>query len=137
MIFPQVYDDGYKVYMVMELMRGGELLDRILQQKFFSEKEAAGVMFVLVSKIVPRNSGCYQERASNWGACLLLLQRGCRRTGFNGIVKSLNFRVLKANRVFKLERHHALRILHRYIDVCNNVIMKCVQCALAIRNYRK
>ncbi len=43
-----MYDDGYKVYMVMELMKGGELLDRILQKKFFSEKEAANVMFVLV-----------------------------------------------------------------------------------------
>lgn len=45
----QVYDDGSKVYMVMELMKGGELLDRILHQKFFSEKEAANVLFVLVS----------------------------------------------------------------------------------------
>ena len=50
-LFLQVYDDGFKVYMVMELMRGGELLDRILHQKFFSEKEAANVMFVLVSFI--------------------------------------------------------------------------------------
>ena len=48
----QVYDDGFKVYMVMELMRGGELLDRILHQKFFSEKEAANVMFVLVSILI-------------------------------------------------------------------------------------
>ncbi len=48
----QVYDDGFKVYMVMDLMKGGELLDRILNQKFFSEKEAANVMFVLVSKLV-------------------------------------------------------------------------------------
>ena len=45
----QVYDDGFKVYMVMELMKGGELLDRILHQKFFSEKEAANVLYVLVS----------------------------------------------------------------------------------------
>ena len=44
----QVYDDGGKIYMVMELMKGGELLDRILHQKFFSEREAAHVMFVLV-----------------------------------------------------------------------------------------
>lgn len=57
----QVYDDGFKVYMVMELMRGGELLDRILQQKFFSEKEAANVLFVLVSK-EGREGG--SERAS-------------------------------------------------------------------------
>lgn len=46
-----MYDDGYKVFMVMEMMKGGELLDRILQQKFFSEKEAACVMHVLVCDI--------------------------------------------------------------------------------------
>ena len=54
MTFPnplQVYDDGFKVYMVMELMKGGELLDRILHQKFFSEREAANVLFILVSFI--------------------------------------------------------------------------------------
>ncbi len=44
-----MYDDDNKIYMVMELMRGGELLDRILQDHYFSEKEAANVMFVLVS----------------------------------------------------------------------------------------
>lgn len=48
-----MYDDGYKVYMVMELMCGGELLDRILQQKAFSEKEAASVLFVLVGGHTP------------------------------------------------------------------------------------
>ncbi|KAL5457363.1 hypothetical protein EMCRGX_G034612 [Ephydatia muelleri] len=46
-----VYDDGFKVYMVMELMKGGELLDRILQQRFFSEKEAASVLFVIASTV--------------------------------------------------------------------------------------
>ena len=49
----QVYDDGYKVYMVMEMMKGGELLDRILQQSFFSEREAANIVFVLVSGVSP------------------------------------------------------------------------------------
>ena len=46
-----MYDDGYKVFMVMEMMRGGELLDRILEQKFFSEKEAACVLYVLVGHL--------------------------------------------------------------------------------------
>ena len=49
----QVYDDGYKVYMVMEMMKGGELLDRILQQSYFSEREAANIVYVLVSGIPP------------------------------------------------------------------------------------
>ncbi|XP_058023929.1 ribosomal protein S6 kinase alpha-2 [Ahaetulla prasina] len=39
-----VYDDGKFVYLVMELMRGGELLDRILRQKCFSEREASAVL---------------------------------------------------------------------------------------------
>ena len=37
-------DETGKVYMVFELMRGGELLDKILRQKFFSEREARSVM---------------------------------------------------------------------------------------------
>uniref|UniRef100_A0A8C9LSP3 non-specific serine/threonine protein kinase n=1 Tax=Piliocolobus tephrosceles TaxID=591936 RepID=A0A8C9LSP3_9PRIM len=40
----KVYDDGKFVYLVMELMRGGELLDRILQQRYFSEREASDVL---------------------------------------------------------------------------------------------
>ncbi|CAI9173785.1 unnamed protein product [Rangifer tarandus platyrhynchus] len=39
-----VYDDGKLVYLVMELMRGGELLDRILRQRHFSEREASAVL---------------------------------------------------------------------------------------------
>uniref|UniRef100_A0A2K5EYQ8 Ribosomal protein S6 kinase n=2 Tax=Aotus nancymaae TaxID=37293 RepID=A0A2K5EYQ8_AOTNA len=39
-----VYDDGKFVYLVMELMRGGELLDRILRQRYFSEQEASDVL---------------------------------------------------------------------------------------------
>lgn len=33
-----------RVYLVFELMRGGELLDKILKQKNFSEREAKTVM---------------------------------------------------------------------------------------------
>ncbi|TNM96110.1 hypothetical protein fugu_015771 [Takifugu bimaculatus] len=36
-----VYDDGRSVFLVTELMKGGELLDKILRQKFFSEREAS------------------------------------------------------------------------------------------------
>ncbi|XP_024408012.2 ribosomal protein S6 kinase alpha-2 isoform X3 [Desmodus rotundus] len=39
-----VYDDGKFVYLVTELMRGGELLDRILRQRYFSEREASDVL---------------------------------------------------------------------------------------------
>ena len=35
----------------MELMKGGELLDKIIKQRFFSEKEAAAVVSVLVSSV--------------------------------------------------------------------------------------
>ncbi|KAL1770400.1 ribosomal protein S6 kinase alpha-2 [Sigmodon hispidus] len=42
-----VYDDGKFVYLVMELMRGGELLDRILRQRCFSEREASDVLYTI------------------------------------------------------------------------------------------
>ena len=32
------------MYLVTELMRGGELLDRILRQRYFSEREASAVL---------------------------------------------------------------------------------------------
>ncbi|KAJ7363704.1 Ribosomal protein S6 kinase alpha-2 [Desmophyllum pertusum] len=44
-----VYDDGKNMFMVMELMRGGELLDRILKHKSLSEREAALIMYTLAS----------------------------------------------------------------------------------------
>lgn len=47
----QVYDDGKFVYLVMELMRGGELLDRILQQKCFSEREASAVLCTITKTV--------------------------------------------------------------------------------------
>uniref|UniRef100_A0AAR2JSL9 Ribosomal protein S6 kinase n=1 Tax=Pygocentrus nattereri TaxID=42514 RepID=A0AAR2JSL9_PYGNA len=47
----KVYDDGKYVYLVMELMRGGELLDRILQQKGFSEREASAVLCTITKTV--------------------------------------------------------------------------------------
>lgn len=72
MFFFQVYDDGRYVYLVTDLMKGGELLDRILKQKCFSEREASDVLFIITktvdylhcqgvscSYILPFNSGTY------------------------------------------------------------------------------
>ena len=39
-----MFEEGSNVCLVFELMRGGELLDKILRQKFFSEREARAVM---------------------------------------------------------------------------------------------
>jgi serine/threonine protein kinase len=36
----EVYEEKAHCYLVMELMRGGELFDRILDRKNFSEKDA-------------------------------------------------------------------------------------------------
>lgn len=66
---PQVYDDGYKVFMVMEMMKGGELLDRILEQKFFSEKEAACVLYVLVGHYYTFKMCAYQVAKAS---CLIV-----------------------------------------------------------------
>ncbi|XP_063773621.1 ribosomal protein S6 kinase alpha-2 [Pseudophryne corroboree] len=46
-----VYDDGKYVYLVMELMRGGELLDKILSEKYFSEREASDVLYVITKTV--------------------------------------------------------------------------------------
>lgn len=37
--------------MVTELMQGGELLDKILRQKFFSEREASAVLQVVTKTV--------------------------------------------------------------------------------------
>ena len=46
-----VYEDSTHVYVVTELLRGGELLDKMLTQKTLSEREAADVMAVLAETI--------------------------------------------------------------------------------------
>ncbi|XP_052341803.1 ribosomal protein S6 kinase alpha-1-like isoform X2 [Oncorhynchus keta] len=46
-----VYDNGKQVYLVTELMRGGELLDRILKQKIFSEREASSVLHTITKTV--------------------------------------------------------------------------------------
>ncbi|XP_072277551.1 ribosomal protein S6 kinase alpha-1 isoform X2 [Pyxicephalus adspersus] len=46
-----VYEEGNSVYVVTELMRGGELLDRILRQKFFSEREACAVLLTICKTV--------------------------------------------------------------------------------------
>ena len=47
----QVYEDEHKVYLVLEYMAGGELLDKIIRQKFFSEREASAVLRTLVNAV--------------------------------------------------------------------------------------
>lgn len=51
MFICQVYDEGRYVYLVTELMKGGELLDRILRQKFFSEREASAVLYTITKTV--------------------------------------------------------------------------------------
>ncbi|XP_069063259.1 ribosomal protein S6 kinase alpha-4 isoform X1 [Pleurodeles waltl] len=47
----EVHNDQFHTYLVMELLRGGELLDRIKKKKHFSESEASGIMRSLVSAV--------------------------------------------------------------------------------------
>ncbi|MGH0170824.1 UNVERIFIED_CONTAM: hypothetical protein FKN15_059809 [Acipenser sinensis] len=46
-----VYDEGRFVYLVTELMKGGELLDKILRQKYFSEREASAVLYTITKTV--------------------------------------------------------------------------------------
>lgn len=50
-LLSQVYDNSKQVFLVTELMRGGELLDRILKQKFFSEREASAVLHTITKTV--------------------------------------------------------------------------------------
>uniref|UniRef100_A0A673JLJ3 non-specific serine/threonine protein kinase n=1 Tax=Sinocyclocheilus rhinocerous TaxID=307959 RepID=A0A673JLJ3_9TELE len=47
----KVFDDGLSVYLVTELLKGGELLDKILRQKFFSEREASAVLHTITKTV--------------------------------------------------------------------------------------
>lgn len=47
----EVWEDKTKFYMVMELMTGGELFDRIVERDHFSEKEASDIIRPLVDAI--------------------------------------------------------------------------------------
>lgn len=46
-----VHEDEKTVYLVLELLRGGELLDRLIERKNFTEKEAADVIFTITSVV--------------------------------------------------------------------------------------
>ncbi|XP_048468974.1 ribosomal protein S6 kinase 2 alpha-like isoform X1 [Rhincodon typus] len=46
-----VYNDSKYIYLVTELMRGGELLDKILQQKGFSEREASALLHTITKTV--------------------------------------------------------------------------------------
>ncbi|XP_046849442.1 ribosomal protein S6 kinase 2 beta-like isoform X2 [Xenia sp. Carnegie-2017] len=51
MAIQDVYEDVKNVFIVTELMRGGELLDRIVKHKSLSERETANIMFTLSSAL--------------------------------------------------------------------------------------
>ncbi|XP_003245481.1 ribosomal protein S6 kinase alpha-2-like [Acyrthosiphon pisum] len=52
-----VYEADKSVYLVMEYMRGGELLDRLHKLKYFSEREASDIMQVVTSTL------CYLHKS--------------------------------------------------------------------------
>ena len=41
MCLKEIFDSGVILYLVIELMKGGELFDRIVEKESYSEKEAA------------------------------------------------------------------------------------------------
>eukprot|EP01017_Pseudomicrothorax_dubius_P007169 TRINITY_DN12179_c0_g1_i2.p1 TRINITY_DN12179_c0_g1~~TRINITY_DN12179_c0_g1_i2.p1 ORF type:complete len:276 (-),score=51.51 TRINITY_DN12179_c0_g1_i2:129-956(-) len=47
----EVYEDSQHYYMILELMTGGELFDRIVEKDHFSEKEAADTIRPLVDAL--------------------------------------------------------------------------------------
>lgn len=47
----EVYEDAHKFYMVLELMTGGELFDRVVEKDHFSEQEAANTIRPIVDAL--------------------------------------------------------------------------------------
>ena len=47
----EIYDEGAVLYLVMEIMSGGELFDRIVEKEAYSEKEAAETIKPIVDAI--------------------------------------------------------------------------------------
>ena len=47
----EVYEDEQKIYMIFELLEGGELFDRVLKRKRYTEREAAIVMKQLLEAL--------------------------------------------------------------------------------------
>ena len=48
----EVFEDGDNYYLVMELMTGGELFDRVVEKEFYSEKEAAETMRPIIDAVM-------------------------------------------------------------------------------------
>jgi len=49
--FQKVFESGKHIYIVMELMEGGELLDRIIEQDHYNESEAAHCFYQIMSAV--------------------------------------------------------------------------------------
>lgn len=47
----EIFDEGDIIYLVMELMSGGELFDRIVEKESYTEKEAANTIRPIVDSI--------------------------------------------------------------------------------------
>ena len=47
----EIYEDEDNIYLVMELMTGGELFDRVVDKEHYSEKEAADTIRPIVDAI--------------------------------------------------------------------------------------
>ena len=47
----EIYDDRECMFLVLELMTGGELFDRIVEKEHYSEKEAADTIKPIVDSI--------------------------------------------------------------------------------------
>lgn len=48
----EVFEDKDNYYLVMELMTGGELFDRVVEKEFYSEKEAAETMRPIIDALM-------------------------------------------------------------------------------------
>ncbi|CAK0824399.1 unnamed protein product, partial [Prorocentrum cordatum] len=57
----ETFEDHRNIYLVMELCKGGELFDRIIEVGSFNEGQAANLMQQIIRAIYPRNHICHRD----------------------------------------------------------------------------
>ena len=87
-------ENNFAVYLVTELMEGGEIFTKIQQQKAFSEREASAVMKTVVSTGKRVIFGDIEENLLSHFSCLSSRKRHCssRLEAFEHIVRGRDWR---------------------------------------------
>ena len=95
-----LFESADSVYLVFDYMRGGELLDKIARQKFFSEREAKAVMERVVSVVrYLHQNGVREKLVFLTQGCLYIAKQDIRTIRFCESLASKNNRIANCARM--------------------------------------